>query len=371
MPNNHRVGVILWGLGALGSRVVRAFAQGVQDLEIVGAIDHDPRLANRGLGDAFPGVPAPGVKIHADLASCLATLDQRADVLFHMTESHVPTIQPQLEVAMQAGLNVVSASEGMFHPGLRFPAVAKALHECAVEHGVSVVGCGINPGFVFDSLVLVLARVTTAVRALSVSRVVDVTGTGLHDIDHVGFGLPVDEFEAKLKTGRIVGHMSMPESIAALGERLGLPIDRIEERWKAHTIDEAVNSGSDLGTIEPGRVVGISQTGEGYAGDSIPIRMTLEMFYGPDRFGLEQVDEVLIEGTHRVHATLTPAAVSIQGAGLMIMNAAHDVVAAPPGLCSVLDFSMGGRRRGGFELVLDSSRAPVPSTTWLVPRRRA
>ena len=146
MPEVRRVGVILWGLGALGSRVVQGFAQGVQDLEIVGAIDHDPRLANRSLTEAFPGVPAPGVKIHADLASCLASLDEPTDVLFHMTESYVPAIQPQLEEAMRAGLNVVSASEGMFHPGLRFPAVARALHECAVEHDVSIVGCGINPG---------------------------------------------------------------------------------------------------------------------------------------------------------------------------------------------------------------------------------
>ncbi len=368
MQDTHRARVILWGLGALGSRVVKAFAAGAPDLEIAGAIDHDPRLANKRLADAFPETSAPEVVIHPSLASCLARLDRPADVLFHMTESYVPAIQPQLEEGMRAGLDVISASEGMFHPGLRFPAVARALHACAVENGVSVVGCGINPGFVFDSLVLVLGRVTTAVTSISISRVIEVTGTGLHDIDHVGFGLPTEEFEAKLKTGRIVGHMAMPESIAALGERFGLLVDRIEESWKAHTVQESVDSGSDLGIIEPGRVVGITQNGEGYVGDRIAIRMTLEMFYGPERFGREQIDDIVIEGTHRVHAMLTPAAVSIQGAGLLIMNATHDVIAAPPGLCSVLDFSMGGRRRGGFELVLDPSRPPLPSTTWLVPR---
>ena len=79
-----------------------------------------------------------------------------------------------------------------------------------------------------------------------------------------------------------------------------------------------------------------------------------------------EIDDIVIEGTHRVHASLTPAAVSIQGAGLMIMNAVHDVIAAPPGLRSVLDFSMGGRRRGGFRLVLDPARPPAPGTTWVV-----
>ena len=368
MADAKRARIILWGLGALGSRVVRAFGAGVDDLEIAGAVDHDPRLAGRTLAAAFPDAGAPPVPIHADLPSCLAALETPAQVLFHMTESHVPAIQSQLEQAMGAGLDVISASEGMFHPGLRFPAVASALHECAVANGVSIVGCGINPGFIFDSLVLVLGRVTTAVTGVTASRVIDVTGTGLHDIDHVGFGLPTDEFEAKLATGRIVGHMSMPESIAALGERFGLRIERIEERWEAHTSEEPVDSASDLGTIEPGRVVGISQHGRGFVGDEAVIRMNLLMFYRPERFGHEQTDDIVIEGTHRVHATLSPAAVSIQGAGLMIMNAVHDVIAAPPGLRSVLDFSMGGRCRGGFRLALDPARPPVPGTTWLVRR---
>ncbi|MCY4463847.1 MAG: hypothetical protein OXC26_26135 [Albidovulum sp.] len=368
MKNRDRARAILWGLGALGSKVVDAFAAGVDDLEIAGAVDHDPRLANRSLRDAFSSAALPDLIIQPSLESCIAGLERPADVLFHMTESHVPTIRPQLDAAMNAGMNVISASEGMFHPKLRFPAEARALHDCALRNGVSVVGCGINPGFVFDSLVLVLGRVSTAVTSVSASRVVDVTGTGPHDIDHVGFGLPTGEFEDKLKTGRIVGHMSMPESIASLGERFGLEIERIDEDWKAHTYPEAIESGSDLGPIEPGCVVGITQTGAGYARGRAAIRLTLEMFYGPDRFGHRQIDEIFIEGTHRIHASLTPAAVSIKGAGLMIINAAHDVISAAPGLCSVLDFSMGGRRRGGFELILDPDNAPAHNKTWLAPR---
>lgn len=368
MPEPHPVNIILWGLGALGSRVVEALAEGVPDLRIVGAIDRDPRMANKRMAEIFPGSPAPDLLINPSLESCLASLESPAQVIFHMTESYVPTIQAQLQDAMRAGLNVISASEGMFHPRLRFPEAAESIHASAVENNVSVVGCGINPGFVFDSLILALGRVTTAVSSINVSRIVEVTGTGPHDIDHVGFGLPKAEFEAKLKTGRIVGHMSMPESIAALGERFGLAVNRIEEKWIGHTFHEAVHSGSDLGVIQPGGVIGITQTGEGFVQDRIAIRMTLQMFYGPERFGHEQIDDIRIEGTHCIHATLKPAAVSIKGAGLMIINAAHDTIAASPGLCSVLDFSMGGRRRGGFELVLDPSRPSSPSTTFLSAR---
>ncbi len=368
MNETQRARIVLWGLGALGGRVVKAFGAGVEDLEIVGAVDHDPRLTGKTLAAAFPEANASAVPIHADLGACLAALDRPADVVFHMTESDVPTIQPQLQEAMTAGLNVISASEGMFHPGLRHAEIAGALNACAIENGVSVVGCGINPGFIFDALVLALGRVTTAVTKVETSRVIDVTGTGLHDIDHVGFGLPTDEFDAKIASGRIVGHMAMPESIAAVGERFGLAVERIEETWESHVSAEPVASGSDLGVIEPGRVTGISQHGYGYIGDDVAVSMRLQMFYRPQQFGFEEVDDIVITGSHRVHATLTPAAVSIQGAGLMIMNAAHDTIAAAPGLRNVLDYSMGGRRRGGFELIVDPARPPTPGTTWVVPR---
>ena len=368
MADAKRARIILWGLGALGSRVVRAFGAGVDDLEIAGAVDHDPRLAGRTLAGAFPGAGAPDDP-HPRGPAGLSRRRSKEPAQVHLPHDRVPRARNPVPARAgdgDAGLDVISASEGMFHPGLRFPEVAGALDECAVANGVSLVGCGINPGFIFDALVLVLGRVTTAVTGVTASRVIDVTGTGLHDIDHVGFGLPTDEFEAKLATGRIVGHMSMPESIAALGERFGLAVDRIEERWEPHTSEEPVDSVSDLGTIESGRVVGISQHGRGFVGEEAVITLNLLMFYRPERFGHEQADDIVIEGTHRVHASLTPAAVSIQGAGLMIMNAVHDAIAAPPGLRSVLDFSMGGRRRGGFRLVLDPVRPPVPGTTWVV-----
>ena len=362
-PSKARV--ILWGIGALGSRVLREFARGIVDIEVAGVVDHDPRFSGKRLVDVFPETNLD-LTVHADLPSCVAALSTPADVVYHMTESYVPAIQAQLEQAMSLGLNVISASEGMFHPALRFPDNARALDAAAQRHGVSLVGCGINPGFVFDTLILVLARVTASVRRVEVSRVVDVTGTGLHDIDHVGFGLPVKEFEEKLSVGRVVGHMGMPESIAAVAERLGLAVDRIEESWRTHFSDGPTESGSDLGIIPAGHVTGIAQHGVGYAADEPVITMKLMMFYEPERFGQRQTDEVVIEGSHRIHASLTPSAVSIQGAGLMIINATHDVVAAAPGLRNVLDFTMGGRRRAGFSLVVDPAREPQPRTTWLV-----
>lgn len=357
------VRVVLWGLGALGSRLLGALAGGVKLIEIVGAVDRDPAFVGKTLEEIFPVARGINVRVVASLEECLAGLEQPADVVYHMTESVLSKIQGQLELAMSHKLNVISAAESMFHPSLRYPEIAASLDRTAKAHGVSITGCGINPGFIFDALVLALGRVSTAVTHVRLSRVVEVSGTGPHDIDHVGFGLWPDDFRAKLASGRVEGHIGMPESIAAVAERFGIHIDHIAETWEPKTADFPIES--TIGTLEPGRVIGIVQEGTGYLGDEERIRMTLSMYYEVPRQGLAEQDEINIAGSHNIHATLTPSAISILGAGLMIINATHEIVHAAPGLVNILDFSMGGPFRGGFRLGVDPARRPVPGQIWL------
>jgi 2,4-diaminopentanoate dehydrogenase len=360
--------VVLWGLGALGTQVTKAFAAGVGDARIVGIVDHAPKLAGKRASDVDESAKALGLDltIAPTLEACLAGLGEPADVVYHMTESVLSAIEGQLVSAMDRGLDVISASEAMFYPNLRDPGFSARIDAAAKRNGVAIVGCGINPGFVFDALPLVLARVTTGVTSIRIKRCIDVYGTGAHDIDHVGYGLTPEDFRAKIATGRIVGHMGMPDSIALVAERLGLTIDRIEESWDIETAEHPVDSGTDaLGILPPGRVIGITQHGSGFDGANERVRMDLAMYYRPEKFGLTESDDIVIEGSHRVHCALTPAAVSIQGAGLHIANTTHDVVRAPPGLANVMDFAMGGRPRGLFRYVTDPQRPPQPGKTWL------
>lgn len=363
-----RLRAIVWGLGALGTQVMKAFAAGVPDIRIVGIVDHAPHLAGKRASDANAEAKQLGLDfpIHGSLAQCLAALNEPADIVYHLTESVLEAIEGQLCAAMDAGLDVISASEAMFYPKLRYPAVAARLDAVAKRNGVAIVGCGINPGFVSDALVLALARITTAATRVETKRCIDVTGTGAHDIDHVGYGLTPEDFRANIATGRIVGHMGMPESIALVAERLGMTVDRIEESWDIETADFPVDSGdATLGILPPGRVVGITQHGRAYDGDIARIHMRLAMYYRPEKFGLEESDDIVIEGSQRLHCALTPAAVSIQGAALHIANTSHDVVNAPPGLVNVLDFALGGRPRGMFRYACNPGRPPVPGKVWL------
>lgn len=350
--------VILYGTGALGGLAVEALNAGRPTIKIVGAVDVDPDKIGRSLGELFPAGHAwANVKVAGSLAECLAGLSQKPDVAYHMTESVPHDIEGQLSELLEAGLNVISAAESMFHPGLRFADFTARLDALAKSNGVSITGTGINPGFSFDSLPLMLARATNGVRRIDISRVIDVTGTGPGDIDHVGYGLLPDDFDAKIASGRIVGHMGLPESIALLAERLGMQIDTVTERWETETAAFPVDSGdSTLGILEPGRVVGITQFAEALKGDDVVMSMRLVMYYQPEQFGLEVADRIEIAGAHQINMSLVPAARSLFGAANIVVNATHDVAAARPGFISALDYTIGGAHRGGFAYVIDTAR---------------
>ncbi|CAH1691689.1 4-hydroxy-tetrahydrodipicolinate reductase [Hyphomicrobiales bacterium] len=362
--------IVLYGVGALGGLVMKALQADYPMIRVVGAIDHDPAKTGKRLQELFPmNEGIDGIVVAPDLKSCLEAVGEKVDVVLHMTESKPAAIEAQLGEILEAGINVVSAAESMFYPGLRYSGFTERLHALAVSKGVTITGAGINPGYIFDAIPLTLARATSDVKSVTLTRAIDVTGTGPGDIEHVGYGLWPDEFKQKIAAGQIEGHMGMPESIVLIAERLNMDIDRIEERWETETASFPVDSGdASLGILEAGRVIGISQYAEGKRGDETVISMSLIMYYQPEKFGLEIADRIEIVGAHHIRASLVPAALSLFGAANTVVNCVQDVLSAAPGVANILDFGMGGANRSGFTYAVDPDQPPRPGRMSLVKK---
>lgn len=352
--------IILFGCGALGSRLLRSLESDYALVNVVGAVDNAPTKAGRTLGEVCGTQRFAAVPIAPDLASCLAGLAATPDALIHMTESKPARIEAQLTEALDAGLNVVSAAESMFYPWLRFADFSARLDAKAKEKGVTITGMGINPGFSYDSIPLILARSTSAVTSVTIRRTIDVTGTGPGDIEHVGYGLTPDAFNAGVARGDIVGHMGAPESLALMGEYLGLALEEVRERWELETADFPVDSGDEmLGIMEPGRVVGIRQHAEAYSGGACVMRTTLSMYYQPERFGLTECDEIEIEGAMPIRVRIEPAIQTLFGASNVVASAILPTIEAAPGLRNALEMPIVGPRNG-IRHVVDAGREMKP-----------
>lgn len=282
---------IVVGLGPIGLEVARAIAAGARrGVSLVAAVDVAPSLAGQPLGGRVPG--AESVVVDGTLDAALA---RGADAVALCTGSRVAQVAPDAARAVAAGAHVVSTCEELSDPPDSLEAAA--LDAAARRAGVTVVGTGVNPGFVMDRLPLQLAAVCVRVDGIRVERVVDAAHRREPLRRKVGHGLTVEEFREGVAAGRL-GHVGLAASARLIARGLGTALARSDEHVGAVTGDD-------------GRVLGVKQELTATTTDGRPIALALQMSVGaPDPHdrviidGDPPLDALLAGGTHGDRATV-------------------------------------------------------------------
>ena len=317
-----RYRVIQYGVGAIGAGVVRALVEAGGRL--VGAIDNAPDKAGRDVGEVA-GLGPLGVQVSPSAEAVLAA---EADVVVHCTGSFLEDVAPQLQACLAAGKNVVSTCEELAYPFWQHPDLARRLDEAARRSGVTVLGTGVNPGFVMDTLALALSGVCQWVSRVEVTRIVDVATRRAQLQRKVGVGLSPAQFEERKNSGRF-GHVGLMTSARLVADRLGLPVERWEELLEPVLCD----AGRPRPGLMAGQVAGIHQSVAGWAGGRQAIRLELEMSAGSER----PRDEILVEGQPPLHMVVEGGVQGDLATAGVVVNCIPAVVSAPPGLVTMAD----------------------------------
>ena len=222
---SRNLGIVQFGCGPIGCSIARLASQRAS-LSVRGAIDIDPALVGRDVGDVAAAGGKLGAVVRGDAREALAEL--RPDVVFHTTGSKVAEVFDQLTLIAAAGASVVSTCEELAFPEYRDPALAERLHELALHHGVSILGTGVNPGFLMDTWPLFMSTLCADLRRVRVVRVQDASGRRVPFQRKIGAGLSVAEFDAAVAGGAF-GHVGLQESAAMLAAGLGWRLDGISE----------------------------------------------------------------------------------------------------------------------------------------------
>jgi 4-hydroxy-tetrahydrodipicolinate reductase len=312
-----RVAVV--GLGAIGREVVKAVLAR-PSLELTGAFD--PAFAGRDVGEISEIEPL-GVNAASSLAGALAG----ADVALVLTLSGVAEMIPIVEAAGAAGVDVVSTCEDLAYADLATPKLAQQIDAQARATGITVVGTGVNPGLVMERLPLLLAAACVRVDRVRVTRVVDAAKRRAPLRAKVGAGMTVAEFEAGVAAKRL-GHRGLPESCALVGLGLGITFDEVRSTIGPVTEPRA--------GIEPGRVAGLRQSAVGVRAGEELVRLDLEMSVAaPD-----PRDHVLIDGDPPLDVLIAGGTHGDRATVGTVLNAIPSVIAAAPGLLTVLDLTL-------------------------------
>lgn len=329
---NNTIRVLQWGLGAMGSGMARLMLE-KPGLKIVAAVDSNPAYVGQDLGQVLVAGRDLGVVVTDQPET---VLDKgNVDIVTIATTSWTARQMPDLLKIITAGINVISIAEEMADAEAQNPELARELDDLAKQHGVTVLGTGVNPGYVLDYLVIVLTGGCHRVTRIEASRVNDLSPYGPTVMETQGVGTTPEAFRKGVAEGSIVGHVGFPESIHMISEALGLGVDRIEE--SREPIISQVYRETPHVKVEPGMVAGCAHTGVGYRGEEEVIRLVHPQQIHPHLENQATGDYIHIIGEPEVQMAITPEIAGGKATIGITVNMIPHVVAASPGLKRMID----------------------------------
>ncbi len=317
------------GLGVIGQEIAKA-ALASDEVELLGAVDTSPQLLGRPLSEVI-GQAAGTLRVQGSLSAAVAR--RKGVVLLHATGSRLPQVKDQLLEAMSHGLHVVSTCEELAFPWFNHAEIAETLEAAAQRAGVSIVGTGVNPGFVLDRLVATIGQVCGAVHHAKVSRTVDARTRREALQRKVGAGLNEEEFFKLVDQGRI-GHVGLVESAALAALGLGLDCDDYEEELTPVFAEEDV-SGAFL--VKKGQVAGMHQVAVALEDGQERVRLELTIALGADDPG----DVIELDADPKLKVVIPGGVPGDKATANLVVNAAPRMTASQAGLLTVLELPAG------------------------------
>ena len=310
-------------------------------MQLVGLVDTDAAKVGLTLSElgGRRDAGSQGPRVTDQIAAAVAG---GADVAVLTTASRFDDITPTLMEMLEQRLAVVSSCEQMLWPWYRHAALADDVNVAAERAGRAILGTGVNPGFVMDTLAVVMSSVVGRVTQVRCVRRVDAALRRRPLQAKVGATMTPEQFDQLAREGRI-GHKGLAESIALLAAGLGRQVEpeSVIETLEPHLAQEPVQS--SLGLIEPGSVAGIHNVGR-WQGANLKIELDLTMAVGLE----DPKDVVELDGPVQLSMSIAGSVPGDSATVAVLVNHIHAVHEARPGLRTTLDMPpVGCRGRDG------------------------
>ncbi len=325
---SENIRVVIYGLGAIGALIAKNIIEKPW-IKFISAIDIDPNKVGKDVGEVI-GIGPMNVKVIHDNEADEFLREARPDVVIHTVTTYLDKAFPQLEKCIRAKANVVSTAETLAYPWYRFPDLAEKLDKMAKDNEVTILGTGVNPGFIFDTLPAFLTSVCVKVNRIHVIRSIDASKRRYPFQKKYGLSLSPEEFKEKMAKGEITAHVGYAESIMLISSMLGLKMDKVIEKQEPIIAEKPMKT--QYFDIKPGQVCGIKGLGVGYIGDKEFIRLELIA-----AVGREDYDEVIIDGEPKMTWRSVYGTSGDIATAAMVINMIPKVLKAPKGLITMKD----------------------------------
>jgi 4-hydroxy-tetrahydrodipicolinate reductase len=341
----NEVKVVLFGFGPMGKIIARGILA-KKGLRVVGAVDILKDIVGKDLGEVLELGKNFGVTVTDDAEGLISKI--KADIAIIATRSYLRDIYPQLVLCIKAGINVISTCEELSYPYYKYPELSAELDELAKKHGVAVLGTGINPGYLMDTLPIVLTGACKHVESIKVTRMMDSSKRRIPYQKKIGTGLSPEEFRKMIDEKKITGHVGLVESIAMIAAALGWKLDEIKEFPPEPVIAEK-EIVTSYTTVKPGYVAGLKSFAHGIM-DGKPVIVLEFISHAAVE---EEYDAVSIEGTPRIYEKIAGGVHGDLGTVAVIINMIPKLLNAKPGLFTMKDLPLPSAVTEDIRVYLD------------------
>jgi 4-hydroxy-tetrahydrodipicolinate reductase len=328
----NQIKVIQVGLGPLGQKIVQ-FINQRKGIEIIGAVDVAPHLKGKDVGEHC-GLGEMGIQIQDSVSVCLASLkDQEPDAAILTTVSSMEKITPQIEQIVGCGLPVVSTCEELLCPWHISKELSERIDHAAKANQVAVLGTGVNPGFLMDSLPVFLTAVCQDVKKITVNRIQDAACRRVPFQKKIGAGLTLEQFEKKKAQGTL-RHIGLTESLHLIASSVGWQLTQTEDILTPVIAQKKIIT--EAMQIPVGHAAGVQQIGNGYMNGDKVVSLIFRAAVGePD-----PVDSIEIEGNPSIKSIIGQGVHGDIATCAITINAIKRIVKAPPGLRTMADIPL-------------------------------
>jgi 2,4-diaminopentanoate dehydrogenase len=318
--------VAQFGIGPIGAEIARLLLTKPW-IKVVAAVDIDPAKIGKDLGDVIGLGRQVGVKVTPELQT-------KADVVTHSTGSRLREVSAQLKSLLERGSHVVSTCEELSFPLDR--ALREELQQTARAKQVTLLGTGVNPGFVMDKLPLTITAVCQEVKSVEIIRIQNASTRREPLQRKVGASMTAAQFRAAVDAGKIK-HMGLRESLMLVGSGLGVEFESVsDEKIEPIIADREIVT--QYLKVAPGQVAGVHQTifGKG----RINVSLELRMYVGAEAVA---ADRVIVKGVPDVEMVIKDGVHGDRATAAMVVNSIPRVVQARSGVLTMDDIPVSFR----------------------------
>ncbi len=346
----ENIKVVIWGFGAMG-RGMAEMLLSKKGVEITGVCDLSPSLVGKNIFDILKSQQ----KDHSDIVVTNSIEDildnNNCDIVLLATDSYTKKAFPKMELILKKGINVISTAEEMAYPKAQEPKLAEALDKIAKDNNVTVLGTGINPGFIMDLLVVALTGAMTDVTHIEANRVNSLSPFGPAVMEEQGVGITIDKFIEGTKNKTLAGHVGFSESVNMIADAIGIELEDFKQQMEP--IVTSVNRKSKYGEALKGNVAGVNMTGQGIVDGEVFIDMKHPQQIEPELEGTQTGDYINIEGTPNIHMAITPEIDGGIGTIAVCVNMIPHVLNARAGLKTMIDLPVPRAIMGDMRKLLE------------------